>query len=102
MTFQELQTQRALLSQQVQEQEKVLQNEWKSTLGSNHPVMMGLNLLSSTFSQARYNPYVSIVQAAVYVYQDFKEQKLPTKDNFLEYFLSLANRITGKTPKNEG
>jgi hypothetical protein len=102
MTFQELQTKRAQLSQQVNDHEKALQAEWKNTLGGNHPVMMGLNLLSSTFSQARTNPYVALIQAAVFVYQDFKEQKLPSKDNFVEYFFSIANRITGKQSTNEG
>jgi len=96
MKFHELQAQRALLSQKVKEQEKVLQAEWQATLGSNNPLLMGLNLLSSTFSKARFNPYVSLIQAAVFVFQDFKEQKLPNKDNFLEYFVSIADRITGK------
>ena len=101
MKFHELQAQRALLSQKVKEQEKVLQTEWQATLGSNNPLLMGLNLLSSTFSKARFNPYVSLLQAAVFVFQDFKEQKLPNKDNFLEYFVSIADRITGKQQGNE-
>ena len=101
MKFHELQAQRALLSQKVKEQEKVLQTEWQATLGSNNPLLMGLNLLSSTFSKARFNPYVSLLQAAVFVFQDFKEQKLPNKDNFLEYFVSIANPITDKQEGNE-
>lgn len=35
------------------------------------------------------------------IFQDFKEQKLPNKDNFLEYFVSIANRISGKQEGNE-
>ena len=101
MRFHELQAKRALLSQKVKEQEKVLQTEWQATLGSNNPLLMGLNLLSSTFSKARFNPYVSLLQAAVFVFQDFKEQKLPNKDNFLEYFVSIANPITDKQEGNE-
>ena len=101
MKFHELQAQRALISQKVKDQEKVLQTEWQATLGSNNPLLMGLNLLSSTFSKARFNPYVSLLQAAVFVFQDFKEQKLPNKDNFLEYFVSIANRISGKQEGNE-
>lgn len=100
MKFHELQAKRAHLQNEVRAQEGELQKKWDDTLGGNHPVMMGLNLLSSTFSRARYNPYVSVLQAAVYVYQDFKEQKLPNKDNFLEYFMSLASRLTQSNDPN--
>ena len=102
MKFHELQAKRAHLQNEVRTQEVELQKKWNDTLGGNHPVMMGLNLLSSTFSRARFNPYVSVLQAAVYVYQDFKEQKLPNKDNFLEYFLSLAGRLTQSKDANHG
>jgi hypothetical protein len=100
MKFHELQAKRAHLQNEVRAQEIELQKKWNDSLGGNHPVMMGLNLLSSTFSRARFNPYVSVLQAAVFVYQDFKEQKLPNKDNFLEYFMSLASRLTKSKDPN--
>jgi hypothetical protein len=98
MKFHELQAKREQLRIDVKIKEETLQKEWKATIGSNQPLMMGLNLLSSTFNQDQFKPIVSFIQAAVFVYQDFKEQKLPSKDKFIEYFISIANRLTGKEP----
>ncbi len=97
MTFKELQAKRAYLQQNVKVQENLIKSEWNEFLGSKQPVVMLMNVLSSTFSRAKSNPYVSIIQAAVFVYQDFKEKKLPSSDNFFEYFISVADRITNKS-----
>jgi hypothetical protein len=94
MKFHELRQKRADLERQVQLQEVEIERRWSDILGGNNPLMIGLNLLASTFSKARCNPYVSVLQAVVYVYRDFKEDKLPDKDSFLEYFLALATRLT--------
>ena len=102
MTFKELQQKKAHLQQMVQEEEGRLQIAWRAMLGSNHPVLIGLNLLSGTFSQAKSNPIVSVLQAAVFVYRDFKEEKLPGKDSILEYLAALMSRVVGNPKRDEG
>ena len=99
MKFSELQAMKNTLKNRVKVQEELINDNWNSILGGNQPVVMALNILSSTFSKAKYNPYVSLFQAAIFVYQDFKEKKLPTSDNFMEYFISLADRLTQKSKK---
>lgn len=101
MTFQELQQKKAHLQHLVQEEEGRLQVQWRTMLGSNHPVLIGLNLLSSTFSQAKFNPIVSVLQAAVYVYRDFKDEKLPGKDSFFDYLAALMSRVVGNPNRDE-
>jgi|LauGreDrversion4_2_1035121.scaffolds.fasta_scaffold21454_3 hypothetical protein len=102
MTFKELQQKKAHLQHMVQEEEGRLQIQWRAMLGSNHPVLIGLNLLSGTFSQAKFNPIVSVLQAAVFVYRDFKEEKLPGKDSILEYLAALMSRVVGNPKRDEG
>jgi hypothetical protein len=97
MTYKELQAKRASLQQNVKVQEELVKTEWNEFLGSKQPVVMLMNVLSSTFSRAKSNPYVSIIQAAVFVYQDFKEKKLPTSDRLFDYFVLMFERLKNKS-----
>lgn len=76
MKFHELQAKREQLRIDVKIKEETLQKEWKATIGSNQPLMMGLNLLSSTFNQDQFKPIVSFIQVKGFCLPRFQRAKV--------------------------
>ena len=101
MKFRELQQKKRNLEISIKDQEDLIANRWRSMFNGNRPLVYALDILSTSLSKARINPYISIFQAVVFVYQDYIEKKLPTSDYLKDYFVSIADRISNEFKKPE-
>jgi len=101
MNYSELQQRKKYLRESIKNQEDLIDSQWQSMFRGNKPLVFALDFLSNSLSKARINPYISILQAVVFVYQDFIEKKLPTSDYLKDYFISIADRIFDKLKKSD-